>query len=76
MRIAMVLILVGGFAAVAVADDSPSGTYVEARSCSVFAGTTDGEVFCSDDGGDHWSPVISGLAPISKAGHDRALGRA
>ncbi len=46
------------------------------ESCSVFAGTTDGEVFSSDDGGDHWSPIISGLAPISKEGHYRTLGRA
>ena len=46
------------------------------ESCSVFAGTTGGELFCSDDGGDHWSLIISGLAPISKAGHFKALVRA
>ena len=35
---------------------------------SLFAGTTDGEVFYSDDGGDSWS-VISGLPSISKGEH-------
>jgi photosystem II stability/assembly factor-like uncharacterized protein len=35
---------------------------------SVFAGTTDGDVFFSDDGGDHWS-AIGGLPPISKGEH-------
>lgn len=43
------------------------------ESFSVFAGTTAGEVYCSNDGGEHWSRIISGLAPISKAGHYRAL---
>lgn len=43
------------------------------ESFSLFAGTTAGEVYCSDDGGEHWSRIISGLAPISKAGHYRNL---
>lgn len=43
------------------------------ESCSVFAGTTAGDVYCSDDGGDSWVRIISGLAPISKAGHYRNL---
>jgi photosystem II stability/assembly factor-like uncharacterized protein len=37
--------------------------------CSLFAATTAGEVYWSDDSGDHWSLAITGLAPISKAGH-------
>lgn len=40
---------------------------------SIFAGTTAGEVYVSDDGGESWSQAISGLAPISKSGHYRAL---
>ncbi len=43
------------------------------ESCSVFAATTHGEVYCSDNCGDQWSLVISGLAPISKKGHDTLL---
>lgn len=42
-------------------------------SCSLFAATTGGDVYFSEDGGDHWSLVISGLAPISKKGHERLL---
>ena len=45
-------------------------------SCSVFAGTTGGEVYCSDDGGDSWSLIASGLAPIAKKGHELLLGAA
>jgi hypothetical protein len=43
------------------------------ESLSLFAATTAGEIFCSDDAGDHWSLIVSGLAPISKAGHYRNL---
>jgi photosystem II stability/assembly factor-like uncharacterized protein len=43
------------------------------ESFSIFAATTSGEVWCSQDGGDHWERIISGLAPISKAGHYRNL---
>ena len=43
------------------------------ESCSVFAATTAGEVYASDDAGEHWSVIVSGLAPISKGGHYRAL---
>jgi photosystem II stability/assembly factor-like uncharacterized protein len=39
----------------------------------LFAATTAGEVYCSDDAGDHWSLAVQGLAPISKGGHYRAL---
>jgi len=43
------------------------------NSSSIFAVTTSGEVFCSEDLGKHWEKIISGLAPISKAGHYRNL---
>ena len=42
-------------------------------SFSVFAATTSGEVFASEDGGETWSLIVDSLAPISKAGHYRAL---
>ena len=45
-------------------------------SCSIFAATTSGEVFCSADLGEHWNKIISGLPPISKAGHYRNLAAA
>ncbi len=44
-----------------------------AASCSIFAATTAGEVFCSEDLGEHWNKIIDGLPPISKAGHYRNL---
>jgi photosystem II stability/assembly factor-like uncharacterized protein len=40
---------------------------------SIFAATTSGEIFCSEDLGEHWNKIISGLPPISKAGHYRNL---
>jgi photosystem II stability/assembly factor-like uncharacterized protein len=43
------------------------------ESFSLFAATTSGEVWCSEDGGERWDRIISGLAPISKAGHYRNL---
>ena len=43
------------------------------ESTSLFAATTAGEVYASDDAGEHWSRIISGLAPISKGGHYQAL---
>jgi photosystem II stability/assembly factor-like uncharacterized protein len=43
------------------------------ESASLFAATTAGEVYCSDDAGEQWSRIISGLAPISKGGHYEAL---
>ncbi len=43
------------------------------ESFSLFAATATGEVWCSDDGGEHWSEVISGLAPISKGNHYAAF---
>jgi photosystem II stability/assembly factor-like uncharacterized protein len=40
---------------------------------AIFAATTAGEVFCSEDLGESWRKIMSGLAPISKAGHYRNL---
>ena len=40
---------------------------------ALFAATTDGDVFASETGGDTWSQIASGLAPISKVGHYRNL---
>lgn len=42
-------------------------------SFSLFAGTTGGDVYCSDDGGEEWSLIASGLGAISKSGHYRLL---
>ena len=42
-------------------------------SFSLFGATATGEVWCSDDGGEHWREVLSGLAPISKGPHYRAF---
>ena len=42
-------------------------------SFSIFFGTTSGEVFSSQDGGETWSLIMEGLTPISKGGHYRAL---
>jgi photosystem II stability/assembly factor-like uncharacterized protein len=42
-------------------------------SFSIFAATATGEVWCSDDGGDHWSEIVTGLAPISKGDHFAAF---
>ncbi|MGZ5827343.1 MAG: WD40/YVTN/BNR-like repeat-containing protein [Xanthobacteraceae bacterium] len=40
---------------------------------TLFAGNTDGEVYASEDGGDSWTRIASGLKPISKGGHFRNL---
>lgn len=40
---------------------------------SLFAGTTAGEVFVSDDCGTRWAQIASGLGAISKGGHYHAL---
>ena len=42
-------------------------------SCTVFAGTTGGELFYSDDKGASWKMITADLAPISKKGHERLL---
>jgi photosystem II stability/assembly factor-like uncharacterized protein len=36
---------------------------------ALFAGTTDGEVFFSDDEGERWTTIAEGLPPIAKHGH-------
>lgn len=41
--------------------------------CQIFAATTSGDVLYSEDLGDHWQTAVSGLPPISKAGHYRNL---
>src|SRR5207244_2023356 len=46
------------------------------ESFSLFGATATGEVWCSDDGGEHWSEVLSGLAPVSTGPHYRASSRA
>ena len=38
-------------------------------SFSIFAATTSGEVWASEDGGERWSEIASGLPPVSKGGH-------
>jgi photosystem II stability/assembly factor-like uncharacterized protein len=52
----------------------------EARSMGVwpggytlFVGTTDGEVYASEDRGDTWTRIAGDLEPISKGGHYRPL---
>ena len=41
----------------------------------VFAGTIDGEIYRSGEGGRRWSKIIDGLPPISKLFHYQALER-
>lgn len=43
------------------------------EACSLYAATTAGEVFVSDDAGDSWTLALQDLAPISKGGHYRPL---
>jgi hypothetical protein len=40
---------------------------------SLFVGTTDGDVYASDDQGERWARIATGLAPVSKVGHYRQL---
>ena len=42
-------------------------------SFSIFAATATGEVWATNDGGEHWREVVSGLAPISKGDHYAAF---
>src|SRR5262249_41757008 len=46
------------------------------ESFSLFGATATGEVWCSDDGGDHWREALTGLAPISKGMHYAAFAAA
>lgn len=43
------------------------------ESVSLFAATTAGDVYSSDDAGEHWSRILTGLPPISKGGHYKML---
>ena len=43
------------------------------ESFSLLAATATGEVWCSDDGGEHWREVLTGLAPVSKGPHYAAF---
>jgi len=36
---------------------------------AIFAGTTDGEVFYSEDEGEHWQTIIKGIGAVSKSHH-------
>jgi len=40
---------------------------------ALFAGTTDGDVFYSDDEGEHWTTIIRGIGPVSKSHHHHNL---
>lgn len=42
-------------------------------SFELFAGTTDGEIYYTDDEGENWSRVVTGLPPVSKFNHYRGL---
>jgi photosystem II stability/assembly factor-like uncharacterized protein len=39
------------------------------ESCSLFAATATGEVWCSDNAGESWSEIFADLAPVSKGTH-------
>jgi photosystem II stability/assembly factor-like uncharacterized protein len=39
------------------------------ESFSLFVATATGEVWCSDDGGEHWREALTGQAPVSKGPH-------
>lgn len=47
--------------------------YVGDGGFSLFAGATDGTVWCSDDGGAGWRRIGAGLGPVSKMQHYRLL---
>lgn len=40
---------------------------------TLFAGTTDGEVYASDDEAEYWTRIAARLAPVSKSNHYRAV---
>jgi photosystem II stability/assembly factor-like uncharacterized protein len=46
------------------------------ESFSLLGATATGEVWASDDGGQQWREVLTGLAPISKGPHYRAFAAA
>jgi photosystem II stability/assembly factor-like uncharacterized protein len=47
------------------------GLYHWGDELTLIAGTATGQVFASDDAGEHWYPVAEDLPPISKGGHYR-----
>jgi hypothetical protein len=47
--------------------------YVWPGGFSLFAGTTDGEVYLSDDGAESWRKICDGLGAVSKSAHFRLL---
>lgn len=44
-------------------------------SSSLFAGTTDGEIYFSDDEGDKWARIVTGVAPVAKRKHHLNFGK-
>lgn len=64
-----------------LADGFPGGrANIEAMTMNVYpggfglyAGTTDGDVFVSEDDGEHWTAIVAGLAPVSKGLHYRGV---
>lgn len=36
---------------------------------AIFAGTTDGDIFYSEDEGEHWTTIAKGIGPVSKSHH-------
>jgi photosystem II stability/assembly factor-like uncharacterized protein len=47
--------------------------YAEPGGFSLFAGATNGNVYCSDDGALNWRQIAADLAPVSKVEHYRLL---
>ena len=47
--------------------------YDAGSSFELFAGTTDGKVYCSDNGAESWRMIGSDLGPVSKVEHYRLL---
>ncbi|MBI2367033.1 MAG: glycosyl hydrolase [Deltaproteobacteria bacterium] len=46
---------------------------VWAGGTALFAGTTDGDVFYSEDEGEHWQTIIKGIGAVSKSHHHHNL---
>jgi photosystem II stability/assembly factor-like uncharacterized protein len=42
--------------------------------CTVYAGNTDGDIYATEDEGDTWNKVVTGLPPLSKTIHYTILG--
>ena len=47
--------------------------YTDGSPYEIFAGNTEGEVVYSNDAGETWSVIASGLAPIGKPTHDTLI---